>query len=209
MADDTTNPTTPTGTEPGQQTDKGEKTFTQADLNKLIDERLTRERAKYADYADLKKAADQWKQHEDAQKTEVEKLQAQIADWQNRATQADQRRQTAILRSSVMAEAGKQGVPADRIEAAYKLLDTSKLSVDESDAVSGLEDAIKALLQANTFLLAATTPNKLPVPRTSPTNPASDAPISDPVMEQVQARLQGRGQTFGRGGVIWNKGSEG
>ncbi len=201
MADDVTNPTNPTGAEPGQQTDKGEKTFTQADLNKLIDERLTRERAKYADYADLKKAADQWKQHEDAQKSEVEKLQAQIADWQNRATQADTARKQTLIKSSVMAEAGKQGVPADRIEAAYKLLNVSDLKIEADDAIPNLSEAVARLLTDNPFLVAQTTPGKPPTPKTSPTNPAS-TPTGSEWLAEYKANLRGGGgQTFGKGGV--------
>lgn len=195
---------TATPPETGASANPTPRTFSQDDVNRLIDERLKREREKYADYTDLKAKAAKWQEHEDAQKSELEKLQAQIADWQNRATQAEQRRQSAILRSSVMAEAAKQGVPADRIEAAYKLLDATQLSVGESDTIPGLEEAIKAMLEVNPFLLATGTP-KPPLPRTSPTNPAANPPTGNPVMAEVQARLQGQGQTFGRGGVIWNK----
>lgn len=204
MADDTTNnPTNPTGAEPGQKTDAGEKTFTQTELNRLIDERLTRERAKYADYADLKKAADQWKAHEDAQKTELEKLQAQITDWQNRATQAEAARKHSVLRSSVMAEAAKQGVPADRIEAAYKLLNSAELKVEADDAIPNLSEAVARLLTDNPFLVAQAAPGKPPTPKTSPTNPAS-APTGDSQwLAEYKANLRnpGGGQTFGKGGV--------
>lgn len=210
MADENTSANnTATPPETGASADKSPRTFSQDDVNRLIDERLKREREKYADYTDLKAKAAKWQEHEDAQKSELEKLQAQIADWQNRATQAETARKQTLVKSSVMAEAAKQGVPADRLDAAYKLLDTAKLSVDENDTVAGLEDAIKALLEANSFLLVATAQSKPKTPSMSPTNPASDAPISNPVMDQVKARLQGQGQTFGRGGVIWNKGSEG
>lgn len=202
MADETTNPTNPTGAEPGQKTDAGEKTFTQAELNRLIDERLTRERAKYADYADLKKAADQWKAHEDAQKTELEKLQAQIADWQNRATQAETARKQTLVKSSVMAEAGKQGVPADRLEAAYKLLNVTDLKLEADDAIPNLSEAVARLLTDNPFLVAQATPGKPQTPKTSPTNPAS-APTGSEWLAEYKAKMRNpsSGQTFGKGGV--------
>lgn len=46
---------------------------TQADLDRIIAERLHRERAKYADYQDLRKKAEQFDQLQESQKTELEK----------------------------------------------------------------------------------------------------------------------------------------
>lgn len=201
MADENTSANnTATPPETGASANQSQRTFSQDDVNRLIDERLKREREKYADYTDLKAKAAKWQEHEDAQKTELEKLQAQIADWQNRATQAEQKRQTAILRSSIMAEAAKQGVPADRIEAAYKLLNVSDLKLEADDAIPNLSEAVARLLTDNPFLVAAS--GKPPAPKTSPTNPAS-APTGDSQwLADYKAKLRGeRGQTFGRGGV--------
>lgn len=204
MADENTSANnTATPPETGASANQSQRTFSQDDVNRLIDERLKREREKYADYTDLKAKAAKWQEHEDAQKTELEKLQAQIADWQNRATQAEQRRQSAILRSSVMAEAAKQGVPADRIEAAYKLLNSAELKVEADDAIPNLSEAVARLLTDNPFLVAQAAPGKPPTPKTSPTNPAS-APTGDSQwLAEYKANLRnpGGGQTFGKGGV--------
>lgn len=54
--------------------DKG-KTLTQAEVDKIVAERVARERKKFADYDDLKKAAAKLRQIEDAQKSELEKAQ--------------------------------------------------------------------------------------------------------------------------------------
>ncbi len=43
--------------EAGATTGKSDKTFTQADLDRIVADRVARERAKYADYGDLKKRA--------------------------------------------------------------------------------------------------------------------------------------------------------
>jgi protoporphyrinogen oxidase len=60
--------------------DKGkETTLTQAEVDKKIEERLIRERRKYADYDDLKKKAARLQQIEDGQKTEAQKLNDQLA----------------------------------------------------------------------------------------------------------------------------------
>ncbi|WP_415477704.1 DUF4355 domain-containing protein [Bifidobacterium psychraerophilum] len=50
------------------------KTFTQEELNAVVEQRLNRERAKYGDYDDLKAKAERFDQAEDAQKSELQKL---------------------------------------------------------------------------------------------------------------------------------------
>lgn len=56
-----------------------EKTFTQEEMNAIIGDRLARMKAKYADYEDLKADAEAYRQQQEASKTEVEKLQEQVA----------------------------------------------------------------------------------------------------------------------------------
>ena len=50
----------------------------QDDLNRIIGERLDRERAKYADYDDLKAKAERFDEIEDANKTEIEKARERV-----------------------------------------------------------------------------------------------------------------------------------
>jgi hypothetical protein len=52
----------------------------QDDLNKIIDDRLKRERSKYADYRDLKAKAAKLDEFEQANQTEAEKSAKRIAD---------------------------------------------------------------------------------------------------------------------------------
>lgn len=58
--------------------DKG-KTLTQAEVDKIVADRVARERKKFADYDDLKKKAARLQQIEDGQKTEAQKLNDQLA----------------------------------------------------------------------------------------------------------------------------------
>ena len=67
MAEDTSNSLN--GAEDGQEG----KTFTQAEVDRLIGERLSRERGKYADYADLKAKAEKYDEAQEAAKSELEK----------------------------------------------------------------------------------------------------------------------------------------
>lgn len=90
----------------GQQPEEGEqpgaeKTLSQADVDRIVKERLARERQKYADYDDLKAKADA----ADSSKTDLEKLTEQIE-----ALKAENETNKAkALRSEV---ASAKGVPA-------------------------------------------------------------------------------------------------
>lgn len=53
----------------------GQRTFTQAELEAIIGDRLARERAKYGDYDDLKSKASELDKIREAEKTDLEKLQ--------------------------------------------------------------------------------------------------------------------------------------
>jgi len=66
--------------EPDRKDDN--KTFTQADVDRLLTDRLARERKKFADYDGLKKKATEFDKMQDAQKSEVEKLNDQLASAQ-------------------------------------------------------------------------------------------------------------------------------
>lgn len=74
-----------------------EKTFTQAEIDALISERLKREREKYKDYDELKKMAAKWAEKEKAEMSEAEKLQAKIADFEKKLAEKDQEVQQAKM----------------------------------------------------------------------------------------------------------------
>lgn len=59
--------------DPPAEADEG-RTFTQADLDRIVAERLAREKAKFSDYDDLKAQAGKLAEIEDANKSELDKL---------------------------------------------------------------------------------------------------------------------------------------
>jgi Domain of unknown function (DUF4355) len=61
--------------------DKG-RTLTQAEVDKIVADRVARERKKFSDYDDLKKKAAKLQQIEDSQKTELEKLNDELGKAQ-------------------------------------------------------------------------------------------------------------------------------
>lgn len=126
-----------------------EKTFTQADVDSLIADRLSRERDKvakqYNDYDDLKAGAAEWQKHQDAQKGELEKLQEQLEEVQRERDDALQRRQDTLIQSAFVTAASAHNVthPAD----AYNLADLSKVRIDDDGKVTGVKDQVEALVK--------------------------------------------------------------
>lgn len=70
-------------TAPIEPSGNAQRTFTQAELDSIIKERLQKERHKYADYDTLKEKASRYDQHEQAQLSEVEKLQKQLETYKS------------------------------------------------------------------------------------------------------------------------------
>jgi len=104
MADDTGTPNDDGTQDSGQQDsgkDGGFKPITSQDeLNAALKDRLARERAKFADYNDLKKKAEQFDAAQDAAKTEAEKTADRIAALEREVTEA----KSAALRSRIQAK---------------------------------------------------------------------------------------------------------
>lgn len=98
-------PTTPAAE--GQQP---ERTFTQAEMNAIISDRLSRERSKYADYDDLKAKAQQFDAAQEAGKTELQKANEKAAKLQEQLDTLTKANTLRELRSKV---AAATGVPAE------------------------------------------------------------------------------------------------
>lgn len=100
--------TTPTTT-PAPTTSATPQAFTQADVDRIVAERLGRERGKYADYDDLKTKASEFDKFQDAQKTELQREADKRA-----AAEAE----LAVLRVERVRQqaAAKAGLPADLAE---------------------------------------------------------------------------------------------
>ncbi len=94
-----------TSTGDDQDQSQGPRTFTQEELNKLIADRVGRERAKYADYGDMKRKAAELDQIEEAQKTEAQKQAERNAEADRKSAEADRKLAIADV-------AGKLSVPA-------------------------------------------------------------------------------------------------
>lgn len=155
-----------------------EKTFTQAELEEVLKQRLAREATKYKDYdekakrlAELEKAAEEQRQ---AGLSEAERLKEIAEAKQSEAqTLADQlaklkeeveveRKQSAFKQ---VASGGEFKLSADRVEAALKLADLSAVEKAE-DGGYDVKGVIQSLVETYPFLIekAEAQPVGKPVP---------------------------------------------
>ena len=140
---DTTGTESPDATGGGEQPE-GERTFTQAELDTLIGDRLKRQRAQFADYDDLKARADKWAEHEEAQKSEIQKAQEAQATAEAAAQVVMEKANRRLIRAEFIAQASPLNVqhPAD----AFALADRSAVEVTEDGKVKGVKAAVKKLV---------------------------------------------------------------
>lgn len=123
--------------------------FTQADVDRIVNERLARQKAQFKDYDDLKTKASEFDRLAEAQKTEAQKA-------QERADKAEQAVQAAVERS-VKAEikAIATGEFADPGDAHLYLGDLSKfIGKDGEPDSDAIEAALKEVEKAKPHLVA-------------------------------------------------------
>lgn len=89
---------------------QAERTFTQAEMNAIISDRVARERNKYADYDALKSKAEQFDAAQEAGKTELQKANEKAAALQQQLDQLIRANTLRELRAKVSTETG---VPAE------------------------------------------------------------------------------------------------
>ncbi len=137
-----------------------ERTFTQAELNAILADRLNRQRAQYADYDILKEQAAKWAAAEDAQKTEAQRLAEAAATAKRERDEALQRAQDRLIRAAFIAEAAKAG--AAHPEDVYALADIAKVSLDEQDNPVGVAEAVAEVIAAGRVPLAQSQAQRAP-----------------------------------------------
>ena len=87
-----------------------ERTFTQAEMDAIIGDRLKRERAKYADYDELKKKAAAFDEAEEASKSELQKA---VEERDRLKTELDKLNAERDRAEAVAKAAAEYGVDAD------------------------------------------------------------------------------------------------
>ena len=117
-------------------TEEASKTFTQAELDKIVGERLSRERAKYEGFDELKAKAAKFDEMEEANKTELQKMSEKAQALQ---TELDSLKKAATIRDLRDKVAKETGVPA------------SLLTGDTEEACKVQAEAIKEFANPSSY----------------------------------------------------------
>lgn len=150
----TDNPETPDQQDPAIAADPSPapeaKTFTQEDVDRVVKDRLARERAKYDGFDDLKKKASEFDKLEAEKKSELEKAQERATELERQIAEATRKADENALRSAIVAEAARKKVVDP--DAAFALVDRSSLVLDDSNTPTNIGEVIDALLEAKPYL---------------------------------------------------------
>lgn len=132
------------------------RTFTQAELDRIVQDRLARQKAQYAGYDDLKAKADKFDQLDAQNKTDLEKANERAAQLERERTEALQQLQESRLRAAVIGEAAKRNVVD--ADAALALLDRAALTFGDDGEPTNISDEMEALLKARPYLVGGGRP---------------------------------------------------
>jgi hypothetical protein len=133
-----------------------EKKFTQADVDRIVQDRLARDRKERPSDDEIAELRDKAKKFDDAEAANASDLEKA----QKRAEKAERDREEALtrvketnLRSAILAEAAKPDRKVLDPEAVLSLLDRSKLELDDDGTPKNIAEAMDALLTAKTYLV--------------------------------------------------------
>jgi len=147
----------PDATGGGQQpAPADERRFTQAELEAHLDERLKRERKKYEGFDELKQKAAKWAEHEELQKSELQRAQERADKAERERAAAMARSSDALIRAAVVAAAGRLG--AKHPDDAFRLADRAAVKVGDDGEVEGAEEAVRALVESGRLPLMGRPP---------------------------------------------------
>jgi uncharacterized protein YhaN len=145
------------------------KTFTQAELNAIVEARLARERDKYADYDSLKEKAGKYDEAEESKKTELQKATDKMSALQ---------KELDALKSANTVKAIREKVAKDT-EVPVELL-----TADTEEACKAQADAI----------LKFARPKSYPGTHSSTSKPKTNISTQDAAMRELAHSIFNRGE---------------
>lgn len=90
----------------GTETEPQDKTFTQEELDRIVQERLYKEKQKYGDYEELKAKASKLDELEEAQKSELEKANEKAANYAKQIEEMRKAEEVRVLKEKISDETG-------------------------------------------------------------------------------------------------------
>jgi len=152
----TTESTTPEATTEVTTTTEAaaDKTFTQDQVNRLLQDRLARQKAQFQDYEELKTKAAEFDKIAEASKTELEKAQERAAQAEEQAREIQERARRTLTDAAITAAAsGKFADPSD----AAAFIDRAAIEYGEDGAPTNVAALVDAVLEAKPHLAASAT----------------------------------------------------
>ncbi len=140
-----------------------DKTFTQQELDRVVTERLARQKAQFADYDDLRSKASKWQRLEDEQKSAADKMAEKLAVLQRERDEAIQQANDRLLRAAFIAEAALANVAHP--EDVFALADVAGVTIDAQGVVHGAAEAVKVVVDAGRVPLVVSPQNRPSAPR--------------------------------------------
>jgi hypothetical protein len=162
----------PSAVEPENKPD-AEKRFTQAEVDKLLGERVARANKKlekFADYDELKTKASEYEKALEAKRLDelsaqeraeeiAMKFEAERNEYAKQLEDLKSQAQREKIVNAFIKAAPGVNIPSDRIDAALKLADLSAVTVGEN-GVEGLETVMGTLVEQYSFLAETKKPQK-------------------------------------------------
>jgi hypothetical protein len=135
----------------------GDKTFTQADVDRIVQERLARDRKERPSDDEIKELRDKAKKYDDLEaqsKSELERERERAEKAEKEAEAARAEAKETRLKSAILAEAGKADRKVVDPEAILSLIDKKSLTLDDSGAPTNITEVMDALLEAKPYLVS-------------------------------------------------------
>lgn len=131
-----------------------DKTFTQADVDRIVQERVARAKTTTPDdYEDLKAKAQKFDELEQANATELDKAKVAREKAEKERDDALAAVKESKLAAAVIGAAAKKNIVDP--DAALALLDRSTLTLDAAGTPTNVDEALTQLLEAKPYLAAA------------------------------------------------------
>lgn len=124
--------------------------MTQAEFDRIIADRVAR--AKPKDYDELVKIRDAQKAAEEGEKTELQKEKDARLAAEQKATERNSKADAKLRRAAILTEAAKQNA-IDAEVIAELLKGNEDIAVDDEGEVTGVTEAVKALLKQKPVLV--------------------------------------------------------
>ncbi len=130
---------------------EGSKTLTQEQVNAIVGRARSEERAKYADYDDLKANSDKLEEQRQAQLSKEEKQSEDLVAKDKQIEDLRSANQETAIKSEIRVKASELGF--QNADDAVALVDRSGIAFDtEANAVTGAEAALTTLLEGRAYL---------------------------------------------------------